>query len=176
VHAIGGDDDGRGEAAAVARRQRHDVAIFARLHDVGAGHELRARLLRERHEQRVELDAPDHQRRRAVRFHDGRLAVRALEIQARNGVRRNAMELSFEIREAAQRSHADAAAARFVAREDRSIEEPHGDARESERAGGSRAGRSGAYDEHRRLGRNSGDHRKISIKISARRAKAAIIS
>jgi len=108
--------------------------------------QLRTRVACEIDEQRIELDAANHQRRRTVGFDDRRLAARPFEIQAADGVRRDARQLSRKIGESFQNPEADAPAARFVSGKLRPVEQAYGYAGARERPRRSRSRGSGTYD------------------------------
>jgi hypothetical protein len=77
-------------------------------------------------------------------------------------VRRNPWQLRLEIGKPRNRAHADAAAARFVPRERRTVDHADADAGTRQRAGGRRASRTSAYNQHINRGqrRSCGDHCK----------------
>src|SRR5262249_27692204 len=91
-------------------------------------------------EQRIELDAANHQRGGTVGFDDGRLAAGPFEIQAADCVRRDARQLSRKIRESLQNPEADAPAAPLGSGKLRPVEQAYGYASARERPRRSRSG------------------------------------
>ena len=163
VNPISSDDERRGEAASVAGDERDALARGGRLHDVRAGHQLGALPKRERQEQIVELDAADHQRGRLIRFDHGRRAARPFEVQALQRMGGDPRQRILQVRKPLQHAQADAAAARFVSRKGRAIEDPDRNAGSCQRSRRRRAGRAGANHEDRVRG--GGNHIGIVAKI-----------
>jgi hypothetical protein len=129
-----------------------------RLRDVGAGDELGTRFDGKRNQQCVELDAPNHQRRCDVRLNNGRLAIGSFEIQPRHVVGHDPRELTAEVGKSSEHPRADAAAARFVTRKRRAVQQSDGDPGQGEGPGGSRAGGTRADHDDRPWGRRVSEH------------------
>ena len=77
-------------------------------------------------QQRVELDAANHQRRRHARLDDGRIAAGPFQVKARDLVGRNPRQRALQVRKTREHTQADSAAARLVPGELRPIEQADG--------------------------------------------------
>ena len=148
VDAVTGDDEPRGESTSIARAQVDGLACLLGVDHLRAFDELGAGLARERDEQRIELDAANHQRRRYLRPQLHRVAIRALEVQARDPMRGDSREWRGQPRKARERTHADRAAARLVTGEPRAVEHERPHARQSQGARRRGTGGSGPDYDH----------------------------
>src|SRR5207249_9795962 len=86
VDPVGADDDGPFEPAAVAGREGDSGGGFLHLYDVDAAQQFRSGFDGERHQQRVEIYAADHQSGRTVRLNRRRVAVGSFAVQAGDGL------------------------------------------------------------------------------------------
>jgi len=153
VDAVGGDDNRGGEGPPVAGCNDDVIGLLSSLHDFEARQKSGSRLDRERHQQGVELDAPNHQGRGRPGVDQRRVSVRPFELKSRNRVDADPRQLSLEIGKPSQEADADSHAAGLVPRKGRAIEHRDRNAGPGQRPRGRCASRTGADDQHGRPSR-----------------------